>query len=334
MKLEEVTGKTQEQIASGFGKQASWLCRILNGTNPPYADDLNRLCSLAGVDYADYQDCANPRGGKSRQAVEPSMQSDGSYCVNQRLFELELEFLEETYGAEGGPIRRTIVSPDGTHTIIPFATTLISKRSHIVLRNWAATRSFVFENATNHPHIKALRETNPGLFNGVTFCARGITSPSGQSQSSLVGGLSDYFSMLIEHNSIEEELKNEVRSQLYEPIFRADLINTPQREKFHAKQTDDHFYSALGITTLVCYKDVSGDRKLIVRKRSGQVATHSGLINPVPSGMFQPHTSSHVLEWDIQHQVIKEFCEEVFGRSFDYKKTFPGYIYLEHRTIS
>ncbi len=54
---------------------------------------------------------------------------------------------------------------------------------------------------------------------------------------------------------------------------------------------------------------------LMIRKRSADVAVHPNLLHVVPSFMFQP-TSDAVqdVEYSIQHQIFREYLEEVFNR--------------------
>src|SRR5262249_18800431 len=50
------------------------------------------------------------------------------------------------------------------------------------------------------------------------------------------------------------------------------------------------------------------------RKRSENVAVHAGLIHVIPSFMFQPATPTIGREYSLQHNIFREYLEELFDR--------------------
>ena len=72
--------------------------------------------------------------------------------------------------------------------------------------------------------------------------------------------------------------------------------------------------AAIGVSTLIAYND-NGKMQLWVKRRSrSQVAVHSGLVHVVPSFMFQPVTMYIDDEFNIRHNIFREYLEEVFDK--------------------
>ena len=88
---------------------------------------------------------------------------------------------------------------------------------------------------------------------------------------------------------------------------------------------------AIGISTLIAYNDGKGI-KLWVKRRSMQgVAVYPGLVNVLPSGMFQPLVCSFDEEFSIRHNLYREYLEEIFDRPEVYGEEAYDYFYEDTR---
>lgn len=74
---------------------------------------------------------------------------------------------------------------------------------------------------------------------------------------------------------------------------------------------------AVGIATLVAYKeDDTNKYQLLVRRRAQKgVPIRAGLLHVIPSFMFQPTTTIGIeSEYNVEHNILREFLEELYGR--------------------
>ena len=70
---------------------------------------------------------------------------------------------------------------------------------------------------------------------------------------------------------------------------------------------------AIGISVLIAYKD-QGAMKLLTKRRSSKgVPLRAGLLHVVPGFMFQPTTQDVDYEFNITHNVYREYLEELFN---------------------
>lgn len=104
----------------------------------------------------------------------------------------------------------------------------------------------------------------------------------------------------------------------------------PRRQSFFAREpTARAHHAALSFTALVAYKSRnSPGYKILLCKRSEDVAVYRGLFGVIPGGMFQPEISPHE-EWNVHHCIIKEFVEEFFSCEFDRGRWNPFYIFYD-----
>jgi hypothetical protein len=133
------------------------------------------------------------------------------------------------------------------------------------------------------------------------------------------GSLTDYLSILKSHYALQHELL----SVSYELQQKGTLsIKTlkdclPKRRAFFAQPTAERQkFRGLGIATLVVFNTVNEGYKVMIRKRGRHLAMEPNLVHVIPSCSFQPEVSD-VFEWDIEHCVIKEYTEELFGKNLD-----------------
>jgi DNA-binding XRE family transcriptional regulator len=160
------------------------------------------------------------------------------------------------------------------------------------------------------------------LWNGRVYTMRDISNSGDGRECIIHGGVSDFFSTLTHHVSMEFELLSELK----ERQTTSDL-SLPTRQHFFEKQLRQRQHAALSITALVVYKSArSGGYKIMLCKRSEQPAVYRGLFGIIPGGMFQPEVSP-LDEWNIHHCIIKEFTEELFGADFDRERASPFYFF-------
>lgn len=72
--------------------------------------------------------------------------------------------------------------------------------------------------------------------------------------------------------------------------------------------------AAIGVSTLIAYNDNGKTRLWLKRRSKWHVAVHSGLVHVLPSFMFQPVTTSVDDEYNVSHNIFREYLEEIFGR--------------------
>jgi len=84
-----------------------------------------------------------------------------------------------------------------------------------------------------------------------------------------------------------------------------------------------HGYRPMSISALMVHQTRDEGYKIIMRKRSPNVAVDS---SAVPGFTFQPEVDE-VKEWDVRHCLIKEYCEELFDEKVDETKSVtPEYL--------
>jgi hypothetical protein len=126
------------------------------------------------------------------------------------------------------------------------------------------------------------------------------------------GRLGRYFDMLATCDALEHELI------AYAAGLRDDL---PLRDCLHQMIAPEKVVvegrgrsPALGVAVLTVFND-SGTYRTIIGQRSSSVATGNGLYHVVPAFIAQPTGPErfYAEEWALQHQIYREFGEELFG---------------------
>jgi hypothetical protein len=179
--------------------------------------------------------------------------------------------------------------------------------------------------------LNSFRNPNGGdeyLYNNTCYTMKNVTV-SGD-ECTITGSISNYFSMLATHDAMEFELLSNLaqHSTCLQDQYNEFARRLALRQRFFAQ--DDEVrrkHAALSILALFVYKAKRDGRyKIMIRKRSDDVAAYRGLLNVIPAGMFQPEGSEEK-EWSIQHCLIKEYSEELFGERIpdDYER--PTEIY-------
>jgi hypothetical protein len=135
----------------------------------------------------------------------------------------------------------------------------------------------------------------------------------------LEGGVTKYLSGLKSHHALQYELLNAAFKLHSQNKLTVDNLRPwlKKRERhFELPVEQQQWYRPTSISALIIYKSNIGDYKIMVRRRSQTVAVDPGLIQAIPSFMFQPEVDKES-EWDIKHSIIKEYAEELFDEKVD-----------------
>jgi hypothetical protein len=103
-----------------------------------------------------------------------------------------------------------------------------------------------------------------------------------------------------------------------EDTFRRLDANLPLRSSLGSRVTNPVRdgacrSAAVGISTLIAYYD-EGASHLMIRRRSARtVPVHAGLLQVVPSFMFQPVTVDSDREYSVTYGFYREYLEELFN---------------------
>jgi len=92
--------------------------------------------------------------------------------------------------------------------------------------------------------------------------------------------------------------------------------------------------AAIGTSVLIAYND-NGVIKLLTKRRSSKgVPLRAGLLHVIPSFMFQPTTNEVDDEFDITHNIYREYLEELFNLPENFAKNrHPSYFDSDKRLI-
>ncbi len=134
--------------------------------------------------------------------------------------------------------------------------------------------------------------------------------------------LGSYFRALDTCDALEWEILSNA-TQLVgkdESAFRAFDAKLPLRKSLHDAVANPVIdgtgrSAAIGISTLIAFNDGSRFQLLIRRRSERGVAVHAGLLHVIPSFMFQPATVNIPEEFSVQHNIFREYLEELFSRS-------------------
>lgn len=155
------------------------------------------------------------------------------------------------------------------------------------------------------------------------------------SDAVIQGGMSTYCPSLATQDALEWELLVEA-GQHFPLLYQADFPRLDGRlaQRAQAERAAGHDLlsgmgrsNAIAIATLIVYKGAMGEYRAVVGKRSSETAAHADLFHVIPAGMFQPEFGRPGEEWDIQHNVLKEYGEELFDREVDHRNRDSRYFY-------
>ena len=90
----------------------------------------------------------------------------------------------------------------------------------------------------------------------------------------------------------------------------------------------------MAIATVIIYNSGDDKYRVVFGKRGVEVAAHAELLHVIPAGMFQPELGDIRTEWDIKHNVLKEYGEEVFSEPLDEQAREATYFYSGWRGVA
>ena len=182
-------------------------------------------------------------------------------------------------------------------------------------------------------YLNLRKKTGAKLYNLSTYCMVNLHRDSTGPKLSCKMG--EYFNAVKTCDILEIELlrkfnkigsnlaKRKYTNEEIEDIFNNFFFKELNlRRILHNKVKDPicngSFRStAVAISTLIVAFDKNkGCYRTLIDVRSQKVAVHSDLLHVIPSFMFQPLTSYYKKEFSIQHNIFREYLEEIF----DYKE--------------
>lgn len=216
---------------------------------------------------------------------------------------------------------------------IPIPVTVLTDAHRITLKGLEAAASD--ESAEQDDYVRMIyamaRARRPDaetvLWNDAVYTLQNLSISADGRICTLTGGLSDFFSTLSHHVALEFELLTAIHQRQTSTALRL-----PKRRRFFESDVmAQRRHAALSMTALVLYRTSSTNSyKVLLCKRSQDVAVYRGLFGIIPGGMFQPQVRPQE-EWNIHHCLIKEFTEELFGCEFGRRQSDPFYFFYEHQ---
>jgi hypothetical protein len=184
---------------------------------------------------------------------------------------------------------------------------MVSKTERIKLGH-LDTVNRAMPDAGNDPFVvnKKMMVKSIPLENNLIYTAKHLENDELSSVCKIEGGLSDYFTFLKLHASMEIDF--------LESIERGNPRAPTKRDEF-LDEANAQTPVAIGISTLLVYADKETKRyKALVLKRSDEPAFYPGLRSIIPGGIFQPEFTYNnpLVEWNICYSIIKEYSEELF----------------------
>lgn len=153
--------------------------------------------------------------------------------------------------------------------------------------------------------------------------------------------LSYYSKSFLSCEVLEWEIRSKVR-QLKgrsEKEFLNFYKQLPLRKKLHEGVSNPVLDGtgrspAVGISVLIAYNDNGTFRLLTQRRSSKGVPLRAGLLHVIPGFMFQPTTNYVDEEYNVTHNIYREYLEELFNfpENFD-KLRHPHHFYRDKRLV-
>ncbi len=183
---------------------------------------------------------------------------------------------------------------------------------------------------------RAIAEAGRDLANLPTYTLRELHAGPGQALN-ITCAMGDYFSMLDTCDALEWEIARHAPELTASDAaaLRAFDARLRQRLRVHelvANPARDGRYRsvALAVSCVIAYREQEQWR-LMVRRRSPHVAVHAGKLHVIPSFMVQPATAAYAEEFSLQHQIFREYLEEVFDLPESTAASDPRYFYGDAR---
>jgi len=159
-----------------------------------------------------------------------------------------------------------------------------------------------------------------GKTDKITYTAQRIVSSGDHCE--IEGGITRYLSGLKAHHALQHELlaaAYDLHAEGRLTVGNLKPLLKRRNQFFQLPSEQQQWYRTLSISALIVHKTKDEGYKIMVRKRSKMVASDQNLIQAITSFTFQPELDIEK-EWDVQHCLTKEYCEELFDEKVDEAK--------------
>lgn len=157
------------------------------------------------------------------------------------------------------------------------------------------------------------------------------------------GGLTRYVSCLASQDELEWELLKKLSKWIGKGtsstnwgIFSKKLSLRNKVEKIPGDwiKSEQGRCNGLAISTLIIFRDTNGTYCVMFGKRALKTAAGSDLFHVIPACMFQPELGNHKAEWSIEHNIFKEYGEELFNKKLNKRAVDPRYFYSKWECVA
>ncbi len=162
--------------------------------------------------------------------------------------------------------------------------------------------------AYNDGHVAALQAEGRTVYNGAMFALDRLET---EPQMRVYTVLGTYFDFVATCQALGQEMEaqNEFSAATLSMRTALDAVVDPAAQLLDGRGRS----AALGVSVLLVYNDAGTYRALLAR-RSMRAAVAPGAFHVLPAFMFEATGPDYDLrEWDVRHQVYREYLEEVFG---------------------
>jgi hypothetical protein len=207
--------------------------------------------------------------------------------------------------------------------------------THVKLSSWKDVPIRRAEDWENSEFVQLQRRLGRIIKDDTVFEAVEINATA--SDAELVGGLTTYGSCLSSQDALEWELLSKMSGFMREgPPYEWTRLDEKLEKRSTIESLGKQYllnnagrYNAIAISTLIVHRDENGEYRVVLGKRSEQTGAHPGLFHVIPACMFQPELGDPYAEWDVLHNVFKEYGEELFSMVLNKKAIDPRYFYEE-----
>jgi len=193
-------------------------------------------------------------------------------------------------------------------------------------------------------YLNELRKTPANPWDGTTYRMLNIHDEDGNLKISC--GLGSYFNMLKSSETLELELLREFAqrspSNAVFDWFDKQLILRRRLESYVSDSVKHGSgrSAAVSVSALTMFQmDRGGYKALIWERSSDKVSIYTDILHVLPSGMLQPLVDDFDNEYSVEHNVYREYLEEVFNveevrrsgghATYDYFYENPNLLYLK-----
>lgn len=252
---------------------------------------------------------------------------------------LEFHLRERPLTVAGAPVQMMHRNLHGYSLKIPVF--LAWKGRNIVLTPFADDEVYEWPDWKNSDYVRVRQQLKPILNDDPVYEAQKIWIEHDNLR--IEGALGTYGSALSTQDALAWELLQSAANLLGGTndrlVFPRLMSRLPMRLEAES-QSDNYILNgvgrcnALAISTTIVYKNLSGDYKIMFGKRSADVAAYPHLFHVIPAAMFQPQLGGVNDEWNVKHNVLREYGEELFNLELEKNAWPPNYFYESWPPVS